>query len=121
VHAVVTANGTCASPFGTVVVSVSNGGVGPFVFSLWNGTRFSGDAVQLPVGFVQIYVTDATNATVYSFPTMIHQSDPIPSIQLLNIQNTTCFGDTTGSISVAGTGGTPPYSFHWNAGGFLLC
>jgi len=103
---------------GKVMINITNGGVAPFQFRLFgNNTWFSDPVMDVPAGTFRVAAKDSLNRTMFSYSGQVYNVDPMPVIQLVEVRNVTCFDDKTGLLSVAATGGLPPYSFVWNRGG----
>jgi gliding motility-associated-like protein len=87
----------------------------PFNFTL-NGTttQTNGTFTNLPIGNYQVVAVDGfTCADTVNF--VITQPDTMTITP--NITNNICFGESNGTIAIAATGGTSPYSFAWSNGG----
>ncbi|MBP6826766.1 MAG: choice-of-anchor L domain-containing protein [Saprospiraceae bacterium] len=61
-----------------------------------------------------VTVTDALGCSDVQSVTIANQ--PPVLAQISSSGNVKCFGDATGFATVAGSGGTPPYSYAWNGG-----
>ena len=115
-------NVSCNGGFdGTVTFNIS-GSNGPFKY-VWNigSTSSSANNVTagtysvngLSAGVFSIQVTDNIGCTSIQVIT-IYQPDSVTASLL--IEDVLCFGQSTGDIYLAPTGGTPPYSFNWSNG-----
>jgi hypothetical protein len=98
---------------GLIVASVS-GGASPFTYK-WNNGATSLDINGLVAGNYALTVTDtlgcsATVAATIQQPLILGATD--------TIQNVSCYKGSNGSIKLAATGGTPPYTF--NGGGSII-
>ncbi len=40
----------------------------------------------------------------------------VVNVNVVNVQNTRCYGTSTGSISITASGGNPPYTYQWSNG-----
>ena len=115
---IITTDATCDSANGTASATVI-GGVFPYTYLWVNG---SGDTVStssiatgLPGGVYTITVTDATGCDTSAIANV--NDEPIPTLSLNSIVDLTCFGDSSGSITVSiASGGAPPFSFSWDNG-----
>lgn len=106
-------NATCfGSNDGSATVTPT-GGTAPYNI-VWNtnpqqnGTTATG----LSAGAYTVTVTDNNGCDVMQNVTI---TEPAPiNINLSNIQHTSCFGSSNGSLIVNITGGSGPYDFNWN-------
>ncbi len=103
---------------GAIDLSVS-GGTPSYSYS-WtsDNTAFSGASTQdlsdIPEGTYQVVITDANGCdNTISGIVVDKNTELIATRQVVHVD---CFGESTGSISVAMSGGTPPYSFAWSHG-----
>src|SRR4029077_12735673 len=95
---------------GSVTVAGS-GGTGPYTFSK-DGVNFgaSGTFGSLAAGSYTITVKDANGCTTTQGVTITQPSAALSS-SISSQTNVACFGGSTGSVTVAGSGGTGPYTF----------
>ncbi|MBK8922744.1 MAG: hypothetical protein IPM81_14765 [Saprospirales bacterium] len=106
---------------GHIAVQVMNGAP-PFQFS-WsapvglhaNLLAPMDSAAGLSGGEYWVTVTDAAGCTVVSGAFSIEEAPPL-QLNIDNIVNLICTGDSLGAISVNVSGGVPPYSYLWNNG-----
>ena len=98
------------------------GGTGQLLYSINNGANYNyliGDTTSVYAGSYTIKVMDNNGCTITGSTLTVDE----PSI--LNIDNvlvqdvTTCYGDSTGSITIQASGGTPPYQFSIDGGSTL--
>jgi gliding motility-associated-like protein len=112
-----------AQCFGTATGSVTiagSGGVIPYKYKLGTGNyQLSGTFSGLAAGSYVITVMDAvfsaTDVTVD-----ISQPDNAVSVALVSQVNVLCFGSSTGSITVEGAGGMPPYKYRTGGGEYQV-
>jgi gliding motility-associated-like protein len=97
---------------GTIDIQIS-GGTTPYSYSWSNGSSDE-DLDSLVAGIYTVIVTD-TNACVYTLTDTIIAPSAALSL-VLTSNDVVCAGDSSGSISVAVTGGTPGYSYSWSNG-----
>jgi|GEM_PF-444134 len=97
---------------GSATVTAS-GGVGALSY-LWNTVpaQISPTATGLATGDYAVTVTDANNCTVLIPVTITEPNAIITSISTQT--NVPCFGESTGSATVAGSGGIGTLSYSWN-------
>jgi len=107
-------NGYCN---GSISVSAS-GATPPYTF-LWNpGAQTTNSITGLCAGTYIVRVKDAVPCT--TFLTVV-LTDPAPIVPHPSITNVSCNGGNNGSICLAPTGGTGPYTFSWNNGQTTAC
>ncbi len=93
---------------------IPSGGTPPYAFNWSNGSTTE-DLGGLTAGTYSVTITDANGCDTLITATVIQPSAPlIPALTVTN--NVSCFGGNDGSMSVAVTGGTPPYVYIWNNG-----
>ncbi|MEM7371445.1 MAG: choice-of-anchor L domain-containing protein [Bacteroidota bacterium] len=94
------------------------GGTAPYSFGINGGTLVSSSLFNnLPAGTYTIDVRDANNC---ASSVLVSITEPaILTATVTNRVDVDCFGNNTGILSVAGGGGTLPYSFSINQGPFV--
>jgi large repetitive protein len=110
----VSATGVTAGCNGTIFGSaqaIANGGTQGYVFQWSNGPSGSSINALTPDTYT-VTATDA-NGCVSTATVIIGDSSPA-SIDLVDIINPTCFGDTNGSITLTVSDGVPPLSYYWS-------
>jgi gliding motility-associated-like protein len=99
---------------GTVDVAASNG-VLPYQFGINNGPQSTATNFNaLTAGNYVVNVTDASGCTANINVTITEPT--LLSLSIINQVNVDCFGNNTGSVDFAASGGTAPYSFAFNGG-----
>ena len=91
----------------------ANGGTAPYTFS-WNTTpvQTNDTATGLTAGTYTCTVTDANGNTSTQTVVIL---EPAAALSATATGGALlCFGDTTGTVRVAVTGGTGPYTYSWN-------
>ncbi|SFT54150.1 gliding motility-associated C-terminal domain-containing protein [Lishizhenia tianjinensis] len=98
---------------GSATVTASFGTPG-YTYS-WNTTpvQTNATATGLAAGSYTCTVTDALGCTTTTSVTITQPLAPI-SLSLVSTTAVGCYGDATGSATIASTGGTPTYSYAWN-------
>lgn len=82
---------------------------------LWGDSTTMEDLTDLPPGTYSVTVTDqATCDTTLTF----NVTGPPPRTFDVQITRPTCGGGTDGAITLAISGGTPPYQYNWQNQGF---
>ncbi len=89
-------------------------GFAPPVSFVWSNNETTANIENLMAGNYSVTVSDASGCSEVD-EIEIAQPDEL-SVSATNVSNVTCPGDTNGSITVAGSGGTPGYSFEWPDG-----
>ncbi len=100
---------------GSITVSAT-GGTAAYTYSINGGTYQSSNVFSnLPAGTYSIVVKDANSCTSDAGSVTITQ--PAAALSFTTAQtNVTCFGASTGSITVTAAGGTPAYTYSINGG-----
>ena len=108
---------TCGNANGTISIGATTGGTAPYTYSL-NGGAFSSTTSYTgqPAGTYTVVVRDNNGCTFQTTTTI--SNIPGPTAVALTATGATC-GQSNGSLSVgAVTGGTAPYLYSVNGGGF---
>ncbi len=95
---------------GTATVTVS-GGTEPYTYS-WNTVpvQNTATATNLIAGTYTVIVIDADSCSVSTSVTVTQPSDSL-TVSVTGSVNVLCRGESTGSVTVAGNGGTLPYTY----------
>ncbi|MBX2960304.1 MAG: gliding motility-associated C-terminal domain-containing protein [Flavobacteriales bacterium] len=105
----------CNQADGAAEAFVSANGQAPFSFEWSDGTTVLSTSSQLngvAAGTYFVTVTDFYGCTVTN--TVIIPNLSGPQIDSTNKTDVLCFGDNTGSATVAVSGGATPYTYAWN-------
>jgi gliding motility-associated-like protein len=103
-------NPTCTKNNGRIDIQVTSG-VAPFTYECtFFSPRSFGIFQFLAPGNYTITVTDATSATSTQIVTLVNQFTPPAASHVMNSFPTGCTGNT-GTATISGTGGTPPYLY----------
>jgi hypothetical protein len=104
---------------GTVTVSGS-GGTSPYEYGIDGGPfQSSGIFTGLNAGLHTITIRDS-NLCTFSLPVTLGQPVSLPGGSIISQTTVKCYGETTGSVTVLGSGGTPPYTYSINGGSFQI-
>jgi hypothetical protein len=106
-------NANCYGDYnGEIFISVSGGAPGYSYY--WNVFPFqtNEDATNLPANSYYVIVTDAAQCHVTAYATVTQPSYISDSTI---IENPSCFNLADGAITIYPKGGTPPFSFQWDA------
>ena len=104
---------------GSVTVS-GTGGVTPYEYSLDAGAyQSSGTFGNLAAGIYTVTIRDAGLST---FDVSVTITQPVSALSgfISSKTDILCFGGNTGSVTVAGSGGTVPYLYKLGAGSYQV-
>ncbi len=104
---------TCNGDGDGQAMSSPSGGTGPYMF-LWSNGQTTATATGLDAGLVSVTVTDDNGCTATG-STTIDEPD-ILTLELVTQTDISCFGFNDGTATVAGDGGTAPYTYNWPDG-----
>ncbi len=107
----VSSNAHCGQADGEATVSVNSGGQSPFSF-VWDTGQSGTTVTGIYPGIYEVTVTDDTGCQ-NSASVVINNIDP-PTINVLSINDVTCFGSCNGSAEIEITGGELPYTIAWD-------
>ncbi|MCB9251429.1 MAG: M4 family metallopeptidase [Flavobacteriales bacterium] len=85
----------------------SNGGTVP------SGQSTNQDLINITAGTYTVTITDANNCTTTNSATITQPGSVLSSSR--TFVNVACFGNSTGSIDLTVSGGTPGYTYSWSA------
>ncbi|MBI5218010.1 MAG: gliding motility-associated C-terminal domain-containing protein, partial [Bacteroidia bacterium] len=98
---------------GTVTVNAL-GGTLPYTYNWGNTSQTTQTAFALCAGTYGVTVTDAHGCTENAGATVSSPSQIM--IQLIDLQNVKCYGQSSGRIIISVTGGIPGFSYSWSNG-----
>ncbi len=113
---------TCFGDFdGAIDISVT-GGTLPYTYSWVDGTGSgsipgSDDQAGLAAGTYYLTVLDFNNCSLQDTLTVGGPSAEVTA-GISDLTHVACFGESTGSVTVAGSGGTPPYEYSLDGGAY---
>jgi|GEM_PF-3157512 len=93
----------------------TTGGTPPYTYT-WSNGATSEDVTGLSAGTYSGTITDANGCILVAGPVNITEPAMPISFILDAMTDVSCNGGADGSILIATTGGTPPYSFNWSNG-----
>ncbi len=107
---------SCAGGADGTVTVTQTGGVPAFQYSIDGGNTWQSSAMftGLSGGVYTILVSDNNGCLANTSATIIEK--PHLNIAVVSVSNVGCFGDSTGSITVAASGGDSVYTFLWSNG-----
>jgi gliding motility-associated-like protein len=109
-------NVSCFGLCNGIGMVTSMGGTPPYSY-LWNPGSIANDtATGLCAGFYNATVTDANGCV--SSPPAITITQPAPILPNVVTTNPLCAGSCNGAASSSPSGGTAPFTYVWNPGGF---
>ena len=97
---------------GSATVNVS-GGTAPYSY-LWNNGTSTATASGLSAGEYGVRVTDA-NGCFKNTSVVVGQPSSVFTLSINGV-SIKCFGESTGSATVTGSGGNEPYTYSWSNG-----
>jgi hypothetical protein len=101
-------NASCNGVADGSAKAIPTGGVGNYSF-LWSNGETEDSIINLTIGSYTVTVRDSNQCTITA-TVVITEPDPV-LIQLVEAMDVICNGDSTGTITVSGSGGTLPYEF----------
>ncbi|MCC7532306.1 MAG: gliding motility-associated C-terminal domain-containing protein, partial [Bacteroidia bacterium] len=104
---------SCGSSNGVASVSASGGTTG-YTYNWTPSGGTSATASGLSSGNYSVTITDANSCTLTAIANITSANGPTLSVS--SQTNVNCFGTNTGTATVAGTGGTGPYTYTWMPG-----
>ncbi|MBT1698785.1 OmpA family protein [Fulvivirgaceae bacterium PWU4] len=107
-------NASCFNGKDGSVDIVVNGGKAPYQYS-WSNKATTQDIVDLPAGTYTVQITDANGCKDSTLrATIKHPAELAASIT--KVVDVLKYGDKTGSIDLAVSGGVAPYTYSWSNG-----
>ncbi|MDX2003591.1 MAG: DUF2341 domain-containing protein [Chitinophagales bacterium] len=110
--AVTGTNITCNGASTGSVTMMPSGGTPSYTY-LWNTGNTSQNLTSRAAGTYSVTVTDSRGCTGNGSVTL---TQPTAISAIPTATNATCNGGSNGSISLAVTGGTSPYTYNWGSG-----
>jgi len=108
---IITKDPSCPGANDASIVAVTTGGVAPFLYE-WNTGDTTESIIDLLPQVYSLTVTDSLECR----STISIGVNPVPSIQLEFIAETSCQDEQTGSAFVwVISGGQPPYRYEWDS------
>ena len=92
-----------------------SGGTSGYTYSWSPGGATTEDLSALAAGTYTVTVTDANGCTASKSVTIAQPAAALASSE--SHVNVLCYGNSTGSIDLSVSGGTPGYSYSWSPGG----
>lgn len=89
------------------------GGTPPYAF-LWSDGQTTSTATGLTAGTYQVTITDLGGCTATASVTLTNPPQIV--IEVVSLINVTCNGSNDGSVTVAASNGTEPYTYAWDHG-----
>jgi hypothetical protein len=109
----ITCNGLCNGSISGVAIT---GGTAPYTYA-WSNGASTANLSNLCAGSYTLTVTDNGGCS-FTLPIAITITQPaVLAVPAPTVNNITCNGLTNGSITVAPTGGTAPYTYVWSPTG----
>ncbi|HBS85221.1 MAG: hypothetical protein A2W91_04650 [Bacteroidetes bacterium GWF2_38_335] len=98
-------------PTGYISLEISSGGTPPFDYT-WSTGALTSIITDLAAGTYIVTVQDAGGCTATETYYITQPAELTSGI--IDQENLLCFGDSNGSATVTGFGGTPPFSYLWD-------
>ena len=106
---------TCAHANGSLTTSPS-GGTTPYTYA-WSNGATSQNLSNVASAAYTVTITDANGCTATSNAHVDSIAIPKSVINPVNNIAASCYGTSTGSLTVTATAGTTPYTYLWSNGG----
>lgn len=110
---------TCGQPDGNIVITTANGS-GNHTYSWANGAGTGNTASNLLAGSYDVTITDDAYPNCFIDTTFSLVNPNAPTIALQNQTNVACAGDSSGTITITVSGGTPQNTIVWSTGDTTL-
>ncbi|MHA4846117.1 T9SS type B sorting domain-containing protein, partial [Flavitalea antarctica] len=112
---------TCAGPNTGSITVTGAGGTPPYQYALGTGAyQTSGSFTNLPTGNYTVHVRDA-NLCITDLPVVtIAAAVNTVTSSITSQTNVSCAGGNTGAVTVAGAGGTGPYTYQLDGTGAFV-
>lgn len=96
---------------GAINIEVRNG-TAPYTYK-WSNNATTQDLANIPAGSYNVTVTDASNATAVG---TYNVTQPTAALAITGVTKTdaNCFGQASGTLTAAVTGGTTPLTYAWS-------
>jgi gliding motility-associated-like protein len=92
--------------------AMPSGGTANYTYLWMPGNYTAQNPSTLSAGNYIVSVTDAKGCFQTSQVSIVQPGAALTS-SLIGVSNTSCFGSSTGSATITGVGGSPPYSYQW--------
>jgi hypothetical protein len=109
---------TCYGYCNGSITTTTTGGTPPYTFA-WNNGATTPSLTGLCAGTYSLTVTDSKGC-ITSAGTIVTQP-AILTISNVALSHIACYGQSTGSVCITVSGGTPGYTYYWNTPGTTSC
>jgi hypothetical protein len=109
-------NSICTANNGSINITVS-GGTAPYTYAWSHGSNME-DPINLSPGSLTVTVTDANGCTATKTVNIQSTSVDI-TVNTLSFADEVC-NNQSGSVAIAASGGTSPYTYAWKKNGLAL-
>ncbi|MBX2928676.1 MAG: T9SS type A sorting domain-containing protein [Saprospiraceae bacterium] len=102
---------SCLNELNGTATATASGGTGGFTY-LWSNNQQGPIIGGLLPGLISVTATDANGCTAVE--TLFIEGVPFPQIEIVEIEQPDCGGQSTGAATVVAIGGTGLVLFNWN-------
>jgi uncharacterized protein YegL len=111
----VTQNVSCFEGSNGAISVDASGGIAPYTYS-WSTGDTTSFISNVASGFYTVTVKDSNPVECLQMEVyFVSQPSTLPSVVISSVTNSSCPG-STGAVTTASVGGTPPYSYMWSNG-----
>jgi len=104
-------NETCYGQTNANFTVAASGGTAPYAYSLGNSWRNNGTYVNLAVGTYNVQAMDAASCKII-IPVVVSQPDLLTATA--SVVSVSCYGASSGSVSISPSGGSAPFMYSLN-------
>ncbi|MDV6169688.1 HYR domain-containing protein, partial [Flavobacterium sp. DG1-102-2] len=97
------------------VLATGGTGIGTYTY-LWSNGQTTDAITNVTAGTYSVTIKDGNGCELIKNFTITQPAQPLATTPNTTQVNVLCFGNTTGSATIAVNGGTAPYTYLWNNG-----
>ncbi|MES2566713.1 MAG: T9SS type A sorting domain-containing protein [Bacteroidota bacterium] len=102
-------NVSCFGGCNGIATTSTSGGTPPYTYN-WSSGQVTASATNLCAGSYSVAVTDNLGCLGTAY---FNITQPTQLNAITNVSHVKCYGTSTGTIALAASGGTSPYSYSW--------